>query len=104
MFGYSLERLPFGPLEPGPALAQPAPGWLNVKNPACYVYPLENACAPGAHFSTARRDDAGRFLAYRPFPFAQPARQDLADAITLAAIPLTALVLLAPLFLRLRRR
>jgi hypothetical protein len=104
MFGYSLERLPFGPLKPGPALAQPAPGWLNVKNPACYVYPLENACAPGGHFSTARRDDAERFLAYRPVPFAQPARQDLADAITLAAIPLTALFLFAPLFLRLRRR
>ena len=103
MFGYSLERMPVGPLRPGPALDEAAPGVLNVKNPACYVFPRENACEPGAHFTTDRRDDAARFLGYRLFPFVRPARQDIADGISLVAFPLTAAVVLGFLFFPLRR-
>jgi len=103
IFGYNLERLPFGPLKAGPALAEAAPGLLNIKNPACYVYPRENACEPGAHFPTARRDDARRFLGYLPYPFARSARQHAADAITIAAMVLIFSSLIACALLRLRR-
>jgi hypothetical protein len=104
VFGYRLERFPVRPLRPGPALDEVAPGVLNVKNPACYLYPRENACMPGRHFRTSRRDDAARFLSYGPFPFARSPRQFVADYVTLAALFVSAAVLLGSLFLALRRR
>jgi hypothetical protein len=92
-FGYNLEHFPIGALHPGPALAISA-GNLNVKNPACYVFPHANACTPGDPFPATRLADAKAFLDYRPFPFAKPFWARAADwlstltasALTLAAI------------------
>jgi hypothetical protein len=89
-FGYRLENFPAGPLQLGATLEEAAPGVLNVKNPACYVFPRENACVPGDHFRTAQRDDAARFLRYEPFPFARSARQIVSDGVSLAALVLVA--------------
>jgi hypothetical protein len=94
MFGYRLERMPVGVLRPGPALAEAADGVLNVKNPACYVFPLENRCVPGDHFATAQRAEAERFLQYEPFEFVSGALQSVADAVTLGTL---ALLLIAAL-------
>jgi hypothetical protein len=89
MFGYGLERLRHGELRPGPALAELPDGTLNLKNPACYVFPAANACAPGDRFRREQRDEAARFLRYQPFAFQRPASQALADGVTLAALLLT---------------
>lgn len=89
MFGYGLERLRHGELRPGPALAELPDGTLNLKNPACYVFPAANACAPADHFRREQREEATRFLRYQPFAFQRPVWQTLADAVTLAALLLT---------------
>jgi len=89
MFGYGLERLRHGELRPGPALAELPDGTFNLKNPACYVFPAANACAPGDHFRREQRESATRFLRYQPFAFERPAWQTFADVVTLAALLLT---------------
>ena len=71
MFGYFLEAMPMGSMHVGDAL-QPFRGRLNVRNPACDLFPRQNACAPGDQFPADRRADAQAFLDYRPFPFARP--------------------------------
>jgi hypothetical protein len=85
-FGYRLERMPTAPLRVAPTLLETAPGLLNVKNPACYVYPAANGCVPGAHFSVADRGRAERFLAYRPFDFVVPTALAAANVLTLMAL------------------
>jgi hypothetical protein len=95
MFGYSLEKFPVGPLRPGP-VGDVRDGALNIKNPACFVYPAENACRPGDHFPVARRADAMAFASYRPFAFAAPLRQRVANGVNLAAlVAVPALLVLA---------
>ncbi len=85
IFGYSLEHFPIKTLRPGPALDE-ANGILNVKNPACYVYPKENFCVPGDHFAVSRKDDAINFLNYKPFEFEKSGKQKIADAVTALAL------------------
>lgn len=84
LFGYRLEAFPRGELRPGPALSE-AP-ILNVKNPACYVFPEENACAPGAHFRQAQRREAAAFLGYRPFDFRRSSAQKAAEVLSLSSL------------------
>lgn len=104
MFGYGLEFFPLGMLRVGNAL-EVRGGYLNVKNPACYVFPRENQCAPGAHFPATRRDDAERFLAYRSFPFERSRIQQVADAVNLVAlVGVPALLLVGLVWQRRRRR
>jgi len=104
MFGYGLERLPFGALRPGPALADVGNGSLNVKNPACYLFPAANGCVPGGHFRVAQRAAAEDFLRYRPFPFERPAWQRAADAVTILALLAVVAALALAAVLRWRRR
>jgi hypothetical protein len=61
-------------------------GWLNLKNPVCYVYPAVNACAPGDHFSVHQRQAAEAFVHYRPFPVRLPVRQKLANLFNLGSV------------------
>jgi len=90
LFGYRLEAFPRGALQDGPII--PASGaTLNLKNPACYVFPAENACSPGDQFARADLGRALSFAEYRPFDFARSTRQDWADAINLAAVALFAI-------------
>jgi hypothetical protein len=84
-FGYRLERFPRGPLHLGP-IDDTRFGVLNLKNPACYVWPRENRCAPGDHFQLNQRDAMMRFASRRPFAFAMSGRQRVANAVTLAAL------------------
>lgn len=92
MFGHRLEAHPRGPLFEGPALSARA-GVLNVKNPACMVYPDSNECRPGDHFAVGQIDDARRFLDYRPFEFRLPWWQRAANWTSLATIGFVLLVL-----------
>ncbi len=89
MFGYGLERLHHGELRPGAALGELPDGTLNLKNPACYVFPRANGCAPGDHFRRDQRESAARFLRYQSYAFQRPAWQSFADALTLCSLLLT---------------
>ncbi len=85
MFGFSLELFPFKNIKLGPALADSG-GWLNLKNPACFLYPYENGCEPGDHFQINQRREAERFLGYRPFNFERSSVQKIADLVNIAAL------------------
>jgi hypothetical protein len=86
MFGYALERFDASNLHPGPITDVDAAGNLNLKNPACYLYPAENHCRPGDLFKATAIADATAFAAYRPYPFKVSALQRAADWLNLAAI------------------
>jgi hypothetical protein len=82
LFGYALEKFPIRTLRPGSVLAVHE-GYLNLKNPVCYVYPLENACEPGEHFSVTQQEVAQAFSTYKPLPFRLPAWQKAANIFNL---------------------
>ncbi len=92
IFGYLLEWFPARGVRAGAAL-QERDGGLNVKNPACMLFPRENGCEPGDAFRGAERRSAEAFLAYRPFPFRTSGRQRVANAVNLVAV---VVVLLGP--------
>lgn len=97
MFGYRMEALPAGRISSGAVLEERA-GLLNLRNPACYVFPAENQCHPGAEFTANQRAQARAFAQYRPFPYAAPASQRMATWLSLATLLacLLALALSAP--------
>ena len=93
MFGFRLEFLPFKGIRPGPTLLE-YDGELNVKNPACYLYPDENGCVPGDHFRVAEKSEAQQFISFHPFPYKLSRWQAVADRVNLIcllAVPLFAL-------------
>jgi hypothetical protein len=84
MFGYRLEKFPIGHLQPGPIFSA-REGFLNFKNPACYLFHKENKCTPGDHFAASQIEEARALASYRPFAFQQPASQILATNISIAS-------------------
>lgn len=93
MFGFQLEYLPFKTIQPGPVLAD-LDGLLNLKNPACYLYPDQNQCAPGDHFTVEQRAEAERFTSFQPFAYQASGLQKAADwlnLLCLLALPALAL-------------
>lgn len=80
-FGYRLEKLPFKTLHPGSIFEQ-KDGYFNVKNPACYVYPVENKCQPGDHFKVSQKAQLELFAQYKPFAFEIPLKQKIANLMT----------------------
>lgn len=85
IFGHRLEKFPYGAMREGPML-EARDGRLNVKNPACFVYPEANNCRPGDHFTVDQIGAARDFLAYRGFPFAVPWWQRAANWLSLAVL------------------
>ncbi len=83
-FGYRHERFIRGPLHLGP-ITDVRAGVLNLKNPACYVWPRENHCRPGDHFAPSQLAEMLRFASRRPFAFEMSSRQRVANAVTMAA-------------------
>lgn len=71
MFGYANEALPLANLTPSLVLLE-TNGLLNLKNPACYLFPRENRCLPGAMFEAKDRPAVEAFVAWKPFPFVLP--------------------------------
>lgn len=94
LFGYRLESFPAAPLQQGSVLTEIGQV-INVKNPACYLFPVENGCRPGDHFTIAQVEEAKAFLSYRPIAFEQPYRQQLATWLSLISMVFTAAALLA---------
>ena len=103
MFGYRMEKFPLGALQPGPIMSERA-GVLNLKNPACYLFPKENKCAPGDHFTIAQTKEAEDLASYKPFPFKQPASQVIATKISIASSMACIMGLMLGGFLWRRRR
>ena len=77
-FGYRLEKLPPGGMIIGDVLLE-RDGFLNIRNPSCYVYPIENGCQPGDRFRIDQRADAEAFVSYKPFFFSKSSAQLAAD-------------------------
>lgn len=90
--GYRLEKFPVGSLKPGPVFSED--GSINIKNPACYLFPMENQCAPGDHFRPDQREAARQFVAYKPYAFKFSNRQVWANRTTNGALILSSVILL----------
>jgi len=106
IFGYRLEHFLIKGLHPGP-VSDETGGLLNLKNPACYLYPEQNNCKPGDHFTVNQREAAQAFAGYKPYPFSFSPAQQIANRVTQATLVLLALlfaVALATLILTLRKR
>lgn len=80
LYGYRLELFPVGTLRTGSPFAVTG-SHLNLKNPACYVFPKENGCAPGDHFRVDQMEQAKAFARYESFDFKRSGRQVAANAI-----------------------
>ncbi len=93
LFGYALEKFPIRTLRPGSVLAV-REGYLNLKHPVCYVYPVENACEPGEHFLVDQQEVAKAFSAYKQISFRLPVWQKTANVFNLLAVVGSAGVLL----------
>lgn len=85
MFGFRLEFLPFKSIRPGPTLSEHN-GEINLKNPACYLYPVENRCLPGDHFRVDQQVEAQRFVSFHPFRYQVSRWQALADRINFLSL------------------
>ncbi len=90
LFGYSLQNYPIKQLLPGSVFTERA-GKLNLKNPACYLFPEENNCAPGDHFTIAQQDQAARFATNQPFNWRMSWWQRLADWTSMLTLILSLL-------------
>jgi hypothetical protein len=93
LFGYRLEHMPVKDMGPG-SIWRETNGALNIKNPACYVFPEENGCSPGDPFRVEERDKAAAFAERRPFSFATPRWLDLLDGLSLVSLAVTLLLAL----------
>jgi hypothetical protein len=96
LFGYRLERFPAEPLQAGPVISLVGDRFINMKNPACYLFAAENGCKPGDHFKTDQVKDVVEFLVYRPFAFEEPYWQIVATWLSLwSAIAVAAALLIS---------
>ena len=103
VFGYRLEHFPVKTLHEGSVLNE-KDGLLNIKNPACYLYPKQNNCSPGDHFTVAQYEAAQAFANYKPFPFSFSAWQQIANRVTQATLVLLAVLIAVALSKRILRR
>ncbi len=110
LFGYALENLPFGTLHPGSVFDRTPRkdsgakdggiATLNIKNPACYVFPAANGCKPGDAFTVSQIDQATKFADYKPFSWRKPGWAYAADWAGYILWPLTVMTLLGTVLLR----
>jgi hypothetical protein len=101
LFGYRLENFPRGSLHAGSVFDRTGED-LNIKNPACDIFPKVNGCKPGDAFSVGAIDQARRFVAYQSFAWRKPAWAVLASWMGFVLWPIT-LILLMPRLWRLTR-
>lgn len=82
LYGYRLEKFRPEPLRDGGVLESSLPGYLNIRNPACLLYPQENGCRLWDPFRNNMRDAAASFADYRGFAFNVPRIQSIANGLT----------------------
>lgn len=103
IYGYRLEKLRTEPLIQGPISATTLSGSLNLRNPACQLFPEENRCQPWDAFSADQADMAQAFASYRPFHFEKSKRQVVSEWITAITLLVISTLACAALFLRTRQ-
>lgn len=81
-YGFFFEKISFNSIESGDPLAEIKPNVLNIRNPACILYPKENNCKLWDNFSTQEKSKAAAFVNYKPFDFKRSRMQQVADWIT----------------------
>ncbi len=92
VFGYGLENFPLKHLAPGSVFKEHN-GYLNIKNPACYVFPEANQCQPGDHFTVAEKEKVQSFIHYRPYAFEMSRLQKMANGTTVLGLLLSGVIL-----------
>lgn len=92
-YGYFLENLSLDNLRIGPVLNQLNSTLLNIRNPACILYPAENSCKLWDNFKVDQIALAEQFTNYKPFIFERSRIQYMADAISSVSALLIALFL-----------
>lgn len=102
IFGYRLEKFSADGLAEDSVFAR-HDGLLNLKNPACYVFPKENNCQPGERFRVDQLAEAKSFVGYRPYPFQISTGQKAANLVTELTLALVVIAFLAWLRCRFRR-
>lgn len=80
IFGYKLERFPFGEINTGEVL-NIRNGFFNIKDPSCYVFGNINGCSPGQHFTASRGKAVEDFINYRPLEFKMPLLQVIVNRV-----------------------
>jgi hypothetical protein len=103
LFGFQLETFPRGETQQA-SVFRDGSEQVNIKNPSCYVYPQENDCKAGDHFTADQRAEAESFTAYAGFSFQVPFRQTAANATSLVSISSALLFLGAYALRQLSRR
>ena len=91
-FGYRLEKLPAAGLVAGDVFLE-RDGKLNIRNPACFVFPEENRCQPGDQFLNKQLREAKSFISYHSYPFIKSHRQLVADWVTFYGLVFTFMIL-----------
>jgi hypothetical protein len=86
LFGYRLERFRAEPLREGPITDEIGAGYLNLRNPACLLYPDNNDCKPWDAFRVDQRNQAWQFAHYRPYAFNVSLIQQAANSISILSL------------------
>ncbi|MDA0978704.1 MAG: hypothetical protein O3B72_09115 [Proteobacteria bacterium] len=100
LFGYRLERYPLKSLQTG-SIYREGWGFLNFKQPVCYLYPESFSCRPGDHFRRQDSEQLAVFATNQVVDWKRPWFHEVAVWINLVSGLLV--VLLLP-YLTLRRR
>jgi hypothetical protein len=83
LFGYQFEYFPQKDKLKVGRVDRISEGYFNLKNPSCYLYPVENDCDPGDHFRADQIEGLDNFVNYRSFPFKTPLTQRIANWMSL---------------------
>ncbi|HQQ61974.1 MAG TPA: hypothetical protein PLF22_00215 [Pseudomonadales bacterium] len=86
-YGYRLETLPVGRLRTDESIYSARDEHLNIKNPACLVWPTENHCMViGDEYLSTAIDEVKKFSARHPVNFEISFRQKYANLVTISSI------------------
>ena len=66
----------------------------NMKNPACYVFPEENNCSPGDHFTFEQKEELMSFVSYKGFDFNMTKEQHIFNWLSLIAFTISSFYIL----------
>ena len=103
VFGYRLESFPIASIRSGD-VGVLKDGTYGMINPACYVYPAENDCAPGDRFTASQKDQLLRFVQRQPFGAKVSRARELSNILAGALWSMALLIWLASAGLHIRRR
>jgi hypothetical protein len=103
-YGYHLETLPIGRLRAGHLALDEQDGFLNIKNPACLIWPKENGCAIlGEEYKVQDKEQAQLFLKRKPIDFEVSAGQKIANITNMLALLIAAAGIIAYAMNKIRR-